>query len=108
MKRIFATTANIGFSNIWLLLLRIAVGAFMLTHGYPKFLKLITGETIQFADPFGIGTYASFLLVVVAEFLCSILLIVGLGTRLSAIVLIINMAVAAFYGHAADPFGKKN
>ena len=79
----------------------------MLTHGYPKLLRLTSGETIQFADTFGFGAYPSFILVVFAEFVCSILLILGLGTRFAALVLAINMAVAAFIAHAADPFGKK-
>ena len=86
---------------------RVAVGCFMLTHGYPKFQKLVAGGDIQFLDPFGAGMYISFALVVFAEFFCSILLIMGLATRFATIPLIITMCVAAFSAHAADPFGKK-
>ncbi len=37
----------------------------------------------------------------------SILILIGFGTRLAAIPLIITMAVAAFLIHSADPFGKQ-
>lgn len=90
-----------------LLIVRIAVAAFMLTHGYPKLMKLLAGGEIQFADPFGLGMYFSLVLAVFAEFFCSILVGLGIGTRLAAIPLIITMSVAAFIAHSSDPFGKK-
>ncbi len=106
MKRSFSTTVNITAINTWLLISRIAIGAIMLTHGLPKFQKLIAGN-VQFADPFGIGPTASLALATFAEAGCSILLILGLATRFATIPLIITMLVAIFYAHAADPFGKK-
>lgn len=106
MKKIFSTQVNTAAINLWLLLSRIAIGSFMLTHGLPKLDKLLAGN-IQFADPFGIGPGASLLLTVFAEAFCSILLILGLATRLVTIPLMITMLVAIFYAHAADPFGKK-
>lgn len=90
-----------------LLILRLTVGIFMLTHGVGKFYNLIGDGPIQFPDPLGVGATASLALVVFSEVLCSILLIVGLGTRLAAIPLIITMLVAAFVIHATDGFGKQ-
>lgn len=90
-----------------LLIVRIAVAAFMLTHGYPKLMKLLAGGEIQFANPFGLGMYFSLVLAVFAEFFCSILVGLGIGTRLAAIPLIITMSVAAFIAHGSDPFGRK-
>ncbi len=107
MNKIFSTSFNIAMVNVWLLIFRIAVSGAMLTHGYPKFQRLISGEPIKFADPFDIGAYPSFLLVVFAEFFCSIFIILGLGTRIASFCIIIAMSVAAFYAHADDPFGKK-
>jgi putative oxidoreductase len=78
----------------------------MLTHGIPKFLQLIEGNT-QFADPFGLGETITLILAVFAEFLCSVLIILGIGTRLASIPLIVTMAAAAFQIHAADPFQRK-
>lgn len=88
-------------------LFRICMGAFMLTHGYPKLMKLLDGGNITFADPFGIGAVPSLVLAVFAEVLCAALLTLGLFTRLAVVPLIVTMAVAAFVQHGADPFGKK-
>ncbi|SMO70475.1 putative oxidoreductase [Saccharicrinis carchari] len=93
--------------SVALLLLRISVGLLMLTHGYSKFLLLLGDEPIQFADPIGIGVTASLALTVFAEFFCSILLMLGIATRLSAIPLLITMLVAAFVFHAQDPFARQ-
>jgi putative oxidoreductase len=49
----------------------------------------------------------SLTLSVFAEVICAILLGLGLATRLAAIPLIINMAVAFFIFHAQDPFQTK-
>lgn len=90
-----------------LLLLRLVVGGFMLTHGIGKFEKLFSGEPITFPDPIGVGATASLALVVLSEVFCSLFLIFGIATRLSSIPLIITMLVAAFIAHAADGFGKQ-
>lgn len=93
--------------NLALLLLRITAGVFMLSHGWGKFLKLIGDEPIQFADPIGVGVTASLALTVFSEVFCSILLILGLATRLAAIPSLITMLVVAFIVHANDGFGKQ-
>jgi putative oxidoreductase len=93
--------------DLTLLLLRITSGVFMLTHGWGKFLKLMGDEPIKFADPIGVGVTASLVLVVFSEVFCSILLFLGLTTRLAAIPLIITMLVAAFIVHANDGFGRQ-
>lgn len=107
MKRIFGTSFNVNTLHFWLLILRVAVAGFMLTHGLPKLSKLMAGGEIQFADPFGLGQGASLGLTAFAEAICSFLIILGLATRLATIPLIIAMSVAAFIAHADDPFAKK-
>ncbi|GAB1454288.1 DoxX family protein [Draconibacterium sp.] len=107
MKNLFTTKINLKSLDFILLLVRIAVAAFMLTHGFPKLIKLLAGGEIRFADPFGFGMTFSLVLAVFAEFICSILIGLGIGTRLATIPLIITMSVAAFVAHGADPFGKK-
>ena len=79
----------------------------MLTHGVPKLITLFGNEEIAFADPFGLGPGITLALAVFAEFLCSILILVGLATRLAVIPLIITMATAFFFIHASDPFQNK-
>lgn len=107
MNKIFSTAYNRSLADLWLLLLRLGVGGFMLTHGFPKLQKLLEGGEIQFMDFMGLGTTASLALVVFAEAFCSVLLILGLSTRLASLVLVITMGVAAFMAHGADPFAKK-
>lgn len=93
-------------AHVWLAFLRIGVAALMLTHGIPKLMKLINGE-MQFADPIGLGPEVSLVLVTFSEAICSILIFLGLGTRLAAIPLIISCSIAAFVQHRDDPFGPK-
>ncbi|UII79407.1 DoxX family protein [Flagellimonas sp. CMM7] len=92
--------------HLGLALLRIVPSAFMLTHGYPKFQNLISGNT-DFPNPLGIGQAPTLFLTVIGEFLCPILLIIGFKTRWAAIPSAITMLVAAIVVHGADPFGKK-
>ncbi|WP_127136727.1 DoxX family protein [Flagellimonas oceanensis] len=92
--------------NLGLAILRIVPSAFMLTHGYPKLMNLINGNT-EFANPFGIGQAPSLFLTVVAEFVCPLLIIIGFKTRWAAIPTAITMFVAGFIIHGADPFGRK-
>lgn len=107
MKNLFSTKINLNSLDFILLLVRIAVAAFMLTHGFPKLMKLLAGGEIRFSDPIGLGVTFSLVLVVFAEFFCSILIGFGIGTRLASIPLIITMSLAAFIAHDGDPFGKK-
>lgn len=94
-------------TDIYLLLLRIGVGIALLTHGYPKLQMLLGGGEIMFLDPLGIGAKFSLILVVIAEFLCAIFIILGLLTRFSALVIVINFFVAVVIFHSADPFAGK-
>ncbi|MGB5499134.1 MAG: DoxX family protein [Maribacter sp.] len=93
-------------TNIGLVFLRIVPAAMLLTHGIPKFQKLISG-TFEFGDPIGIGTTPSLFLAVIGEFVCPILIIIGFKTRWMAIPPAITMLVAGFIVHAADPFATK-
>lgn len=68
---------------------------------------LFSGEPIQFADPIGIGQTNSLILAFVAEFICSVFILIGFATRLVVIPLIINMFVIVFMVHEADGFEKQ-
>ncbi len=76
--------------------LRLGVGALMLVHGIPKLLMLLDGRGAEWMDPLGIGGTLSLALCCFAEFFCSIAIIVGLLTRLSALVLALNFWVVVF------------
>ncbi len=93
-------------SDLGLLVLRVGVSGLMLTHGFPKLLKLLQGD-FDFADPIGLGGMITLILTVIAEAICPVLIIVGIKTRLATIPPIIAMGVAAFVVHASDPIATK-
>lgn len=108
MKKILFYTGNYSRKvDLMLLLLRIIAGSFMITHGIGKAERVIAGPPYEFSDPIGLGVDASLILAAFSEFICAILVIIGLFTRLAAIPVIITMAVAAFIAHADDGFYAK-
>lgn len=92
--------------HLGLLFLRISFSGMMLVHGVPKLLQLLEGN-LQFGDPIGIGMTLTFILAIIAEVVCPLLIIIGYKTRWATLPVIITMAVAAFVVHSADPFGMK-
>lgn len=98
--------SRMPFLSFGLLLLRVSIGGLMLVHGVQKiqaFEKLKDG----FPDPLGMGHQLSLISAIGSEVGCSILLILGLGTRLAAIPLAFTMIVAHFIVHAKDPWNVK-
>jgi putative oxidoreductase len=89
-----------------LLFFRVALGAMMLIHGWPK-LANFSERAAEFSDPLGVGNTTSLALAVFGEVFCSVLLILGAGTRLAAIPFSITMAVAAFIVHAGDEWSTR-
>ncbi|MEX0895159.1 MAG: DoxX family protein, partial [Balneolaceae bacterium] len=85
---------------------RIGAAALIMTHGVPKLLRVLEGD-FGFGDPIGLGPTTSLVLVTFAEAICATLVLIGLGTRIALIPLIINMTVIVFVAHADDPFGRK-
>lgn len=101
MTRVRETLTSIG-----LLVLRVGIGGMMLVHGIAKVKKF--GELSEgFPDPIGVGNSVSLILAIGAEVGCSVLLMVGLATRLASLPLAFTMGVALFVIHADDPWGKK-
>jgi putative oxidoreductase len=90
--------------SIGLLVLRIGFSAYLMTHGWGKLQMILQGRMGAFSDPIGIGSAPSLILVTFAEFVCALLVLIGLGTRLAAIPIVIAMGVAAFVSHASDPW----
>ena len=89
----FAMRFNGDFGR---LIFRVGLGGMMMYHGVSKCIMLFKGEWASFPDPIHIGTFASLLLSACAEAGCSLLIIVGLLTRLACLPLIFNMCVAWF------------
>lgn len=107
MRNFNSSRVNEGLLNGLILVIRLFVGISMLTHALPKLEKLIANDKIEFMNFLGLGSVISLVLVVFAEFLCSVFIILGFLTRLSTIPLMITMLVAFFVVHGSDPYGEK-
>jgi len=103
IKKILSSTPSALQRSIALLIGRLAFGGMMLAHGWPKLAGFAERSSV-FPDPLGVGSATSLAMAVFAEFFCAILVMLGLGTRLVLIPLIITMFVAGFIHHANDPF----
>lgn len=108
MKNVFLSCAPLQSCSMSIvsLVLRLLVGGAMLTHGIPKLMSYAT-LSHNFPDPIGIGSQASLILDIGAEVGCSLLLIVGLFTRLAMLPLMFSMIVAIFLVHGPDTFAAK-
>ena|SRR5215831_4789241 len=93
-----------GPASAGLLLLRAAIGAMMLAgHGWGKLVGFGTGAA-SFPDPLRIGHGASMAATIGAEFFCSLLVVVGFGTRIAVLPLVFTMAIAAFVVLGGHPW----
>jgi len=90
--------------SLGLLILRLGVGGFMVTHGWGKLNTILQGQFDGFPNPIGLGSGPSLVLTTTAEFFCAILVMMGLGTRFAAAPIAFAMGVAAFVVHSADPW----
>jgi len=91
-------------ASVGLLILRLGIGGYLITHGWGKLQMLLAGAAEKFGDPIGLGSTLSLALVTTSEFLCALLIILGLATRLAALPVVISMSVAAFVVHGRDPW----
>lgn len=107
MRNFNSSKVNDIVLNGLILVIRLFLGFSMLTHGLPKLEKLIANDKIEFMNFLGLGAAISLVLVVFAEFLCSVFIILGFLTRFSTIPLMFTMLIAFFVVHSADPYATK-
>jgi putative oxidoreductase len=103
MKRLTSINYSNGAFNVAMFLLRVTAAALVIPHGYDKLVHFAEKKA-TFLNFMGIGSTLSLALVIFAEFFCSILLIIGVFSRLVVIPLIIGMSVALFQAHNFDVF----
>jgi putative oxidoreductase len=103
MRKLLSTAYSDGAFNFALLVQRVATGLLLLIgHGLPKISGFheLAGS---FYDPFRIGHRLSLILVILAELFCSMFIILGLFTRIAALIIVINLSVAVFVYHHGMP-----
>ncbi|RTL60878.1 MAG: DoxX family protein [Sphingobacteriales bacterium] len=104
MKKLLSTGYSDLSFNISLFLLRVVPGLMiMVNHGYDKLVHFAERKN-KFMNFLGLGSTTSLALAIFAEFFCAFLVILGLFTRLSALPLVIVMAVALFKANNGEIF----
>lgn len=103
MKKLLSTTYSDNAFNFAMLVQRAVTGLLLLiNYGLPKISNFSTVGA-NFYDPFSIGHRNSLMLSLFAEIFCSMLLVLGLFTRIAAFIILVNMAIAVFMFHKNDP-----
>ena len=103
MRKLLSTAYSDGAFNFALLVQRVATGLLLLIgHGLPKISGFheLAGS---FYDPFRIGHRLSLILVIQSELFCSMFIILGLFTRIAALIIVINLSVTVFVYHHGMP-----
>lgn len=105
MRSLLSTRPNNGAFNTATFLMRIGFGLLLAHIG---FLKLISFEHTRdnMIDFLHMGKTFSTVLVIFAEFFCSILVIIGLFTRFACIPILVVMTVALFMVHNGEVTGQ--
>lgn len=90
--------------NAAALVLRLVFGGLMIPHGYAKLTNFADYQK-DFMNLLGMGTSVSLSMAIFAELGCSILLVLGLFTRLALIPLIVTALVIVFIAHGGEILG---
>ena len=88
--------------DLTMLLLRILVGfSLFYKHGIEKLTGFSNMQT-HFPDPFHIGVTPGLMFALLTDGVCSLLIIVGLASRLAALLIIFNLSVVFFFLHGGS------
>lgn len=103
MKKLLSIHYSPLAFNAAMLVLRIAMGALMMAHGYQKLVGFSSMKS-DFYNLLGMGSTLSLALCIFAEFFCALFVMIGLFTRIVTLPLIISTSIALFDVHAMDFF----
>jgi putative oxidoreductase len=93
------TDTSVSPVDVGLLYLRITASLLVLAvHGLPKVLQYAS-QAAAIEDPFHLGKTLSISFAIFAEVICPPLMILGIGTRLAAIPILVVTAIALVFVH---------
>jgi putative oxidoreductase len=95
MSKLFTSRVNTGAVNFAMLILRVVFGAAMFVHGWQK-LNTFSEKKGAFPDPLHVGHAISLSLTIFAEAFCSVLVVIGLLTRIASVPLVFCMVIVVF------------
>lgn len=104
IKMLFNADAD---RNLGLLILRVFLGAALLTHGWAKMFGGLESYAQTMAHLGLPAPHVMAFLSAFAESFAALLLIVGFLTRPAALMVVVNMLVAIFVVHLHDGFSKQ-
>ncbi|MBS1934336.1 MAG: DoxX family protein [Bacteroidetes bacterium] len=103
MKKILSTSYSETAFNIGVFVSRVTLGLMLcINHGFSK-LTNFNEMQYTFFDPFHIGHRWSLILSIFAEVFSALLVVLGLFTRIAALIIVIDLAVAVFLFHKGAP-----
>lgn len=105
MRRLLSYSASQPVTSFGLLILRLGFGALLMVHGYDKLVHYAEYSK-QFMPFMGMSAATSLVLVIFAEFVCSLLVMIGLFTRFACIPILVTMCVALFKAHGGQVSGE--
>ena len=88
--------------NLSLLVLRVLLGlSLFINHGWEK-IAHFPEMASRFPNPIGVGKYPGLMFALLSDAICSVLVALGLGTRIASLIIVMNMFVAFFFFWKAD------
>jgi putative oxidoreductase len=88
------------------LIFRLAVGGWLAYFGYNKTFGDLSGFATYVSRDLGLPAFLGYA-AAFTELIGGVLIVLGCLTRPAALAALVTMLVAAFVGHGADPFPKK-
>ena len=91
-----------------LLVLRVLMGLTLcIRHGWEK-VSRFSQMAAHFPDPLHIGARWTLAFALLSDFIASLLIVIGLGTRWAAVIVAINTAAAFVFVHKMSLVGPRN
>jgi putative oxidoreductase len=91
--------------DLGLLVLRVVFGfTLCIAHGWTKAVHF-SGMASHFPDPLHIGARFTLMFAILSDLICSLLVVIGLGTRWAALIIAINTGAAFVLVHKFALFG---
>ncbi|MHB1958778.1 MAG: DoxX family protein [Acidobacteriaceae bacterium] len=88
-----------GAGDFGLLVLRVVLGATLFfKHGLEK-ITHFSQMSAHFPNPLHVGSHVSLIFALLSDAICSLLVVLGLGTRFAAFIIAVNMSVALYFVH---------
>ncbi|HVN57439.1 MAG TPA: DoxX family protein [Bacteroidales bacterium] len=99
MKKFLLMTFIPASPDLGLLILRVWAGLSLFRlHGIEKIVNF-SGMLQHFPDPIHVGALPGLLFATLADAICSLLVIIGLMTRLASLIIVINLAIVFIFLH---------